>query len=86
MTARGASTRARGRAPAPRTIVCWRIELDQSEDRVAVLAEVLSPDERERADRFVVDRRRGSSAPRSCAPPPRPLSLNRVDVDHEVEA
>ena len=40
--------------------MCWRIELDQSEDRVAVLAEVLSPDERERADRFVVlrDRRR----------------------------
>jgi 4'-phosphopantetheinyl transferase len=67
MTARGASTVARGRAPAPRTIACWRIDLDQPENRVAVLAEVLSPDERDRAARFVAPRdRRRFIVTRAC--------------------
>ena len=60
MTRRGPSTVAPRRAPAPGTIACWRVDLDQPEDRVPALAEVLSPDERERASRFVFarDRRR----------------------------
>lgn len=46
--------------PTPDAIACWRVDLEQADDRVAALAEVLADDEQERANRFVFarDRRR----------------------------
>ena len=47
-------------APAPGTIACWHVDLEQPDDRVAALTEILADDERERAIRFAFarDRRR----------------------------
>ena len=54
-------------APGPGTILCWVVDLQQPADRVAVLTQVLTVDERQRADRFVFGRdRRRFVVTRAC--------------------
>jgi 4'-phosphopantetheinyl transferase len=58
---------ALGSGPAPGTIACWRVDLEQPDEVVAALATVLADDERERASRFVFPRdRRRFTVTRAC--------------------